>query len=128
MVNQLSDLRADISNLLNEAGIHSIDYGEPKIHPPVAVVLPNDDYVTQRSGDTFGQFNVSIRVMLLGPKATASVASNTMDDLIVTALIALGDHFDVVSVSAPGEAQISNVSYFASVIDIDAQIILREEI
>lgn len=126
-MNQLTELRADIANALNEAGIRAVDFNETKIVPPLAVVIPDDQYIVVRQGDQFGELNIGVQVLILGPRATESVAATAMDDLIVKAVLALDD-FDIVSVSAPGEATLNGVNYFGSIINIEVQLILRKEV
>lgn len=127
-MNQLTELRTDIANALNEAGIRSVDYGDTKLSPNIAVVVPGDDYISQRSGDGFGEFNIGIRVLLIGPKATPAMQAKGMDDLILKAFFALNDHFDIVRVSPPDEVTLNGTTYFGAVLEIDAQLILREDV
>lgn len=126
-MNQLTELRTDIANALNEAGIRSVDYGDTKLNPNMAVVVPGDDYISQQSGDGFGEFSIGIRVLLLGPKATPAMQAQVMDDLILKAFFALSNDFDIERLSAPDEVTLNGVTYFGAVIDIAAKLILRED-
>ena len=124
--NQLTELRADIANVLDEAGIRSVDFNSTKIVPPLAVVIPDDEYVTVQDGGIFGHYNVAIQVLLLGPKATEKVAAAVMDEMIMKAVTALDEEFDVINVSAPGEARLNDAVYFGSIINIEIQIKLEK--
>lgn len=126
-MNQLTELRTDIANALNEAGIRSVDYGTTKVGENMAIVVPSDDYISQRSGDGFGEFNIGIRVLLLGPKATAAMQAKVMDDLLLKAFFALSDDFDIERVSAPDEVTLNGATYYGAMIEIAAQLILRED-
>lgn len=126
-MNTLSELRKDIATVLDEAGIRAIDFNSTKIVPPVAVVIPDEQYLTVRTGDRFGSYNVAIQVLLLGPKAVEKVAAEEMDKLILKAVASLDEEFDVVNVSAPGEASLNGVNYFGSIINIEIQITLGKE-
>lgn len=123
-MNTLSEIRKDIANTLSEAGIRAVDFNSTKIVPPVAVVIPDENYLTVRGGDRFGHYNVAIQVLILGPKAVEKVAATEMDDLILKAVTVLDSEFDVVNVSAPGEARLNDVNYFGSIINIEIQITL----
>lgn len=126
-MNQLTDLRVDIANALNEAGIRSVEYGDSKVAPNMAVIVPSPDYVSQRSGDSFGEYNINLMVLLLGPKATPALAASVMDEMILKAFFALESDFEIERISAPDEVTLNGVNYFGSMIEIAAQIILRED-
>lgn len=128
-MNPLSDLRADIATALSEAGIRTVDYAESKLSPPLAVVVPDDNYIVLQSGNSrFGEYNVAVQVMLLGPpKSSNRVAADSMDNLILTAIRALDEDFDIVNVSAPGEAPFGGSTYYGAIIQIEAQLKLGED-
>lgn len=126
-MNQLTELREDIANALNEAGIRAVEFNDTKLVPPIAVIIPDDQYIVARPGDQFGELSIGVQVLILGPRATEKVAATAMDELIVNAVVALED-FDIVSVTAPGEATLNNVNYFGSIINIEVQIKLRKEV
>lgn len=112
---------------LEEVGIKAYGYQENKYTPPVALVVPaENDYVTMREGDRFGQINVAVQVLLIGPRAGAKASIETFDELILDALKALGDEFDVVSIQTPGEAVVNGVNYYALIISIEAQININD--
>ncbi|WP_148222535.1 hypothetical protein [Rhodococcus opacus] len=130
VVNPLSELRQDIATALSEAGIRTVDYAETKLSPPLAVVVPDDNYIVLQTGNNFkfGEYNVAVQVMLLGPpKSSNRVAADSMDELILTAIRALDEDFDIVNVSAPGEAAFSGNTYFGAIIQIEAQLKLGED-
>lgn len=128
MVNPLKELRAEIANCLSEAGIRTVDYAATRITPPLAVVQPDDNYISVESGTTFGAYVVTVQVLVLGPNATAKVAADQMDDLLWSAVNALDEEFDIVSVTAPGEARLDNATYFGSIITIETNTSLGKDI
>ena len=127
MVNQLTTLREDVAQVLRDAGIKSFHYQEERFTPPCALVVPSENYVTIREGDPFGSINVAIQLLLIGEKATAKAGTEKFDEMILTALKALGEEFDVIDVLAPDEITHNEVSYWASVISIEVQIRLGKE-
>lgn len=122
----LNSLREDVKAALGEAGIRAIEYAESKVVPPIAVVVPDDPYVIASTGNTFGQYSVGIRVLLIGGKGTNKVAANELDGMIEKAVLALED-FDVTEVSAPGETILNGTSHFGSIISIEATITFKED-
>lgn len=127
MVNALTTLRADVAEILSDAGIKAIHYQENRITPPCAIVIPDDNYVSFREGDRFGYINVALQVLLLGPRTTERTGAEMFDGMILTALKALGDEFDIATVQAPSEVMINEVEYFAVVITLEVQIQLGKD-
>lgn len=122
MVNALTTLREDVATILSEAGINSIGYAETRFVPPVALIVPDDDYVSLREGSRFGHVNVALKVLLIGPRATEKVGAEQFDEMIITALKALSDEFEIVTVQSPGEVTVNDAPYFAAVITIEVEI------
>lgn len=104
-----------------------MDWAETRFVPPMVVITPDAEYITVREGDRFGQFNVGIQVLVLGPERNTKAAADAMDKMLLTAINALNDDFDIVSVTAPGEAQLNNLTYFGSIISVEAQINLGKD-
>ena len=125
-MNPLTELREDLANTLSEAGIRAFGYAEPKLVPPCAAIVPNSDYLNIREGDVFGQTNIAIDILLLGVKATERAGSEKMDDLILKALHALSDEFDVTGVTAPGIYNVNGAELFSCIISVEVQINLTE--
>lgn len=117
MVNTLTDMRTEISNVLKAAGIKSVDYVSEQIIPPVAIVVPADPYISTPVG--VNPFNapyaVNLQILLLGPKATSKGAATQMDELIVSCLDALDD-YDITEVTAPGEVTIKGGSVYSGAV------------
>lgn len=125
-MNPLTDIRNELANTMSEAGIRAFGYAETKLVPPCAAIVPDEAYVSLREGDLFGNYNVAVRILLLGPKATEKVGSEVMDDLILKALRALNDDFDVMGVSAPAVTQVNGVDTYAAIIEVEVQINLMK--
>lgn len=126
-MNSLTELRTDVANVLTTAGIKAVHYNVDRYTPPLALVVPDDNYVTVREGDRFGSINVAIQVLLIGDKWTAKLGADKFDEMILDALKALGDEFDIVSVSAPSEVVINEEEHYASIIAIEVQIHLGKD-
>lgn len=125
----LNSLRAEVKQVLEGAGIRAIEYAENKVVPPIAVVVPDEPYIVRPEAsraNTFGEFNVGIRVLLIAGKGTSKVQANELDSMIEKAVVALED-FDVVEVTAPGETVLNGVSHFGSIISIEATLKFEEE-
>lgn len=126
-MNPITEVREDLATTLNEAGIRTFGYAAEKLVPPCAAIDPHDEYITLREGDRFGNYNIAVRILILGPRASEKVAAEQMDDLILKALRALNEDFDVVSVSAPGRTQLGSTEVFAAIIEVEVQINLGKD-
>src|SRR5574338_1031523 len=100
MVNQLSQLRNDIANSLQAAGLRTTDY-IGKLVPPVAAIIPADPYFYPAENGTFGEIAVGMQIVLIGPKTTVERATELFDDMILRAVIALPDYCEVLEVGEP---------------------------
>lgn len=126
-MNTLTTLREDVATTLTNAGIKTVHYQETRITPPCAMVVPDDNYVTYREGDRFGFINVALQVVLLSARATNKGTAEAFDELILKALRALGDDFDVINVQSPMEVVVNEADHFAVIIQLEVQIHLGKE-
>ena len=127
MVNPLSNLRDEIAEVLQEAGIKTLQWNAPKIVPPLAIVVPHPDYVVPSEGETFSAVNVGFQVTLISSGKHTRGAEQEFDDVVVKAFLALNKVVDVVSVSAPQDVTINSAQYFGCVINIEIQFNLLGE-
>lgn len=128
VLSTLTGLREEIVDAINAAGIKAIHYVGENIVPPVAIVVPNEPYVSAPVGEnTFRKpFSVSLQVLLIGPKATNKGIAERMDQMIETVLDALED-WDITEVTAPGETSIKGVVYGGAVVTLVQNISLDKE-
>jgi hypothetical protein len=124
----LTELRAQVVQALKEAELKAIEYTE-KITPPCALVLPAERYVIpNQEGNTFGEWTVGIRVLLVAPKGTPAFMANKIDEMIGKAVFALAQQeVNVTNVSAPYTLEFFGNEYFGSVIEIEIYISNFEE-
>ncbi|WP_128970017.1 hypothetical protein [Rhodococcus opacus] len=127
MVNVLSELRQEVKDLLSNAGIRTFDYMETKAVPPYAVVIPDDPYL--QPDETFGsKFAIRFRVFLAGPKGLTNVQAKATEQMIVDAVNALREEYDLVEISSPLPRELLqlNITVFGAEIAIEATINLEE--
>ncbi|WP_146777795.1 hypothetical protein [Rhodococcus wratislaviensis] len=128
MVNVLSELRKEVKDLLNDAGLRAYDYMENKAVPPFAVVIPDDPYLMP--SDTFGgKLNIRFKVFVAGPKGLSNKQAQDTEDMIIKAILALREEYDITDVTSPLPReliQLNDVTVFGSEITIEATINLEE--
>lgn len=116
----LKEARFALSELVGEAlpGVTVSRTVPERLTPPLAVVRPADDYVTQ--GDTFElgeapERFVELEVVLVAKSGRNNQASDDLDDMIDAVLDALaGSPFDVPeSVPAPFVARVGESNFLA---------------
>ena len=82
----LNDTRQRLTTALEDAGLSVYDHVPERIVPPAVVITPGSPYIT--SGDTFGAFTVALTASVVAATATNGVATEALDELIETAVIA----------------------------------------
>lgn len=113
----LTDLRVEIAEALDAAGIKAVEYIGETITPPCAVVVPGQPYLvwpTRSNGVPFGSVQVNVDVLLLVTESTAAKsAASRIDDLVVNAVETLDDReqYDVVSATRPGVVTLRGAKY-----------------
>ena len=115
----LTTLRTDIAAALEAAGIHAIEHVAEVMQPPVAVVVPDDPYITT-SGENlpYGHVVVRMSVLLISDKATNKAAASKIDSMIEQAYMALNDDWDITEVTTPGQVTVNGSTFLGSVISI----------
>lgn len=118
-MNALTDLRTEITDALTEAGIKAAEYVQESIVPPVAVVIPADPYITLPGGKhPFGEYNVSINVLIIGGKGTNRTSARKIDSMIISVLDALDD-WDITEVTAPQEMNLKGIVFMGAVVTLE---------
>lgn len=121
VVNRLTEIRQEISESLEGAGISTVTYVETNIIPPCALVVPGQfDYVTQPVGENPYRkpYSVNVQVLLIGEAGTSEGVAEDMDSMLVDAINALDSDWDITEVTAPHDANIRNKTYGAAVISL----------
>jgi hypothetical protein len=125
--NPLTDLRAEVKDALSEAGINAVEYVKENLVPPVAVVVPADPYVRFETGSRFGQYTVSIQVLLIAGKGTNSAVAEKIDSTIVDVLDALQD-WDISEVTPPMQLNLKGIAYTGAVVTLGMENSLNKEV
>ena len=63
MTNIITQTRIDLKNELEADGINAEYYIPPRITPPLAIISPDTNYVSQ--GDTFASFGIGLTITLI---------------------------------------------------------------
>ena len=120
MSNPLTGVRAAVKDALTGAGLHAFTHLPERVTPPFAFVGPRDPYVTHNDAP-FGAEFVNNQVILVSGKGTNEAAAEELDQMVVTALEALGEQAG--DVGFPGRINISGSGEFLAVaIDVTHEI------
>lgn len=112
----LQTAREAMAGLL-EAGIaaQAHPFMPGRIVPPAVIVLPGSPYLG--AGDTFGTFELRLEVVVVAAAKVNETAANTLDGLILDAVVELTNaDVSVVEVSEPWALTSSNAEYLAATI------------
>ena len=82
----LNDTRQRLTAALEDAGLTVYDHVPERLVPPAVVITPGSPYLT--SGDVYGTFTVALTASVVAATATNGVATEALDELIETAVIA----------------------------------------
>lgn len=122
----LTQLRLDITETLEAAGINAAEYVSETITPPVAVAVPGEPYLIRPGGEDsgvpFGHIEVRFDVLIIGHKGSNKRSAAKIDDLIWSVLDALNSEWDIDRVSQPGEITLSSAKFMGAVASISQNI------
>lgn len=108
----LSDLRAELAQMLNVAGVWALDYIPERVEPPVAVVAAGEPYVEEVfDNKTFdSDYTVRMEVTLIAGTSTNETVTDDLDDMICKVLKGLAGSWEA-DISQPYQIE-ANGSYF----------------
>lgn len=115
----LAELRQDLRDALEEQGLKAVEYLPERLSPPVALVSASDLYIEQ--GLTNCLFKVTLEVTLVAAKAVNERATNDLDTMIESAILATGDWF-IDSINAPFLLEANNAQYLACKMQLNQNI------
>ena len=120
MVSVLEQTRVDVVDALKGAGLNAAQYVGELVQPPIALVMPDQPYVTT-TGVRFGNVRVNLSVLLIGGMGTNRSAANALDLMVEKAYAAMADNWDVTEVSQPGEVTLNGNSWLGAVVSITTE-------
>ncbi|AOZ63671.1 hypothetical protein SEA_WEASELS2_82 [Rhodococcus phage Weasels2] len=128
-VGRLREARKLIKEALEDSGIKAVDYNESNIIPPVAIIVPNEEYILQpgKTQKLNEEMNVGLSILLVASRGLEPKNGDELDDLIQTAYVILGKFLDIDTASGPGQVSIKNNKYLGSVMQVQYQIKLGGE-
>lgn len=129
VLNTLTQVRQDIVDVLKAAGLNAIHYVGATIVPPVAIVVPADDYITTPQGENpfNAPYSINLQILVIGQKATNATAAENMDFLIASVVEALTD-WDITEVTAPGEVSLKGITYSGAVLSLSTNTQIEKEV
>lgn len=115
----LSQVRKDLEDQLDEAGLHAFSYLPERIQPPTVLISAGSPYLSP--GPTYCDFTVNLTATLVAAKATNLVETDELDQMIETFLLAT-DKYNIDAVEAPFSLEINNAVYLAVKINVSQEI------
>jgi len=119
--NTLTQARTDVAQALEAAGLKATDYTQEKLFPPVCVVVPDEDYVSQPVGSNpFKKpYSVNMRVLVLSGKGTNKGQAEQIDSMLTDVITALEDDWEITAISAPENVSVNGTTgYLGAVVSI----------
>ena len=119
-MNVITQTKVNLANDLINDGINAEYYIPPRITPPLAIISPDNTYVSQ--GDTFATFELGLNVTLVAQTASNAKATEDLDELIVTAIGAIPAMWRIDSIDQPFALNANNTEYIATRMALTTQI------
>jgi len=116
------EVRPEVVASITAAGLRSVPYVGETITPPCAVVIPGQPYLEWRPGNDeipFAHFVTRIDVLLVSHREAAKKSAELIDSMILDAVKALSDRYDVRRVSQPGVVQLQGAKFIGAVLTIE---------
>ncbi len=110
----ISEARASLSGLLEDAGFRVFEYVPPNITPPCAIIFPLGEWI--QPGETFGEWRIGFSVRIFAQALTNQNVTETMDAYVEDVIEAVSEAagFYMTGISAP-EQYGENASTFLGV-------------
>lgn len=83
----IAEARAQLLEILEDAGLRAYAEVPDRSQPPMAVMVPSSDWIA--SGETFGEFVLSFDVQIIAATGANTVISKALDELVEDALVAI---------------------------------------
>lgn len=124
-MNTLTDARAELVDLLTEAGLTAVPFLPERPQPPLAIVTPGHPYLIR--GEQFGQHKIGLTVMLLTATANNEQATKGLDAMIATMATAVfaADGWRLGQVDPPQQIQVGTAGYLGCVADVTCTAVLE---
>lgn len=125
---ELRKARVDFVESLEQNGIKAVHYNEENIIPPVAIVLPDELYITfPQNVQKMRQTNVGIAIVVISSRGTGNAQADELDDMIEKVHAIINPYCQIESVSSPARMKVQNKEHLGAVFQIQHQITLEGE-
>ena len=85
----ISEARAALSGLLEDAGFRVFEHVPPNITPPCAVIFPLGEWI--QPGETYGEYRIGFNVRIFAQALTNQNVTATMDGYVEDVIAAVED-------------------------------------
>lgn len=76
----ITESRAALVSLLEDAGFRAFDYVPPNITPPCAIMVPNPNWI--QAGETYGEWRIGFDVRIFAQALTNEHVTVTIDGYV----------------------------------------------
>lgn len=130
VTNVLTDIRSEIKDALTDAGLKAVEHVVDNATPPVCVVVPGSPYVFTGEGNTFGEYTVSVLILIIGGKGTNKASAQKVDAMVVDVVDAI-DHsnrWEITEVTAHQEMTVKGIAYLGAVVAVETNTKIDKEV
>ena len=121
-MSSLSDLRIELVEALNGAGLAAETHVPGGIDPPIVLVFPSDPYVER--GDTLKPdvFQVNYDLILFADTASNARNTEALDEMITAALFAVMGDWHLVGVGQPDIYTSNQSNFLGTIVQVQTMI------
>jgi hypothetical protein len=118
-MSEINDAKVQFKEDLADAGLKVLEYVPERITPPIVIVNAASPYIQTAE---FGEFNMSLELVLVASNATNKKATENLDQLIEDVLNAIKPltYARMTTVNQPYNLQTNNAEYLS--VNIYAQL------
>jgi hypothetical protein len=112
-MSEINDAKVQFKTDLMAAGLNVLEYVPERITPPIVIVNAASPYIETAQ---FGEYNLSLELVLVASTATNKKATENLDQLIEDVLLALEPltYAKLTNVNQPYNLQTNNAEYLTA--------------
>lgn len=120
MTNEITLSKSELKLDLVAAGLNVLEYVPERIVPPIVIINTASPYLTPSSIGT--EYIMGLELVCIAANATNKQATEKLDELIESVLLALPRYARMIRVNEPYQMQTNNAEYLSVNISIEIEI------
>lgn len=120
MTNEITAAKVEFKLDLVAGGLNVMDYVPERITPPIVIINSGVPYL--RPASLGSEYILNLELVLVAAQATNKMATEKLDELLETTILALPGYAQMLQAGQPYNLQTNNTEYLAVSIQTDVRI------